>query len=90
MPEPETFAEAAPFVEISSVEVEAAFVAQLLEWRPGVFRIRITCYTRRAGGSSKDWAFAQIAPSMSPQEYRTLFHKMEKRGWFKGLTRRSS
>lgn len=83
MPEPESLAKE-PLSEETGW-LETAFLAQLIEWRPGILRIRIAYYTRRAGGGSKDWLFAQVVPSMSTQEWCTLFRKMENRGWFNRL-----
>jgi hypothetical protein len=88
LPEPESLEEVARSEETDGLET--AFLAQLVEWRPSILRIRITYHTRRGGGGSDGWVFAQTVPSMSPQEYRTLFRKMEDRGWFNRFPQSSS
>lgn len=85
LPEPESFGEVAESYDQGWLET--AFVAQLVEWSPGVENrgMRIIYYTRRGGRGPNAWVFAQFAPSMTVEDCRYIFQAMQDRGWFSGL-----
>ena len=85
LPEPEGFREGAESHDHGWLET--AFVAQLIEWPPGIENrgIRIAYYTRRGGMGPTGWVFGQFAPSMSVRQCQPICQAMQDRGWFGGL-----
>ena len=76
--EPEEFDEEAPD---NGGWREGAFVAQLFEW-PYHRSVRITYYIRPEREGPDSWRFGgQYSSSMSLEEYRSLFRKLQKKKW---------
>ncbi len=83
--EPERFADVCSGDEDGWLE--SVFVAQLIE-SPNGNQIRICYWTRRPGRGPDGWVYAQYAPLMSLDQYRTIVDGIRDSGWLVGSSPR--